>query len=115
MSKKSEGCSSKSLLDEKTALEMALIFKGLSDATRLRLLAILLNGETCVNDLSEATSMSQSAVSHQLRVLRDLKFVSSRRDGQQIYYQVDDEHIGDLFARTLEHTHHAYQSNLRKK
>jgi DNA-binding transcriptional ArsR family regulator len=89
-----------------TAEKMADTFKGLADSTRLRLLFILFQGETCVNTLSERVGMSQSAVSHQLRILRDLGFVSTRREGQSIYYQVDDEHIGDLFQRTLEHTRH---------
>jgi DNA-binding transcriptional ArsR family regulator len=89
-----------------TAEKMADTFKGLADSTRIRLLFILLQGETCVNTLSERVGMSQSAVSHQLRILRDLGFVSTRREGQSIYYRVDDEHIGDLYQRTLEHTKH---------
>lgn len=89
-----------------TAEKMADTFKGLADPTRLRILFILFQGEICVNDLAERVEMSQSAVSHQLRILRDLGFVSTRRDGQSIYYRVDDEHIGDLFQRTLEHTKH---------
>lgn len=93
-------------LPKETAEKMADTFKGLADATRLRLLFILFQGETCVNTLSERVGMSQSAVSHQLRILRDMGFVSTRREGQSIYYRVDDEHIGDLFQRTLEHTRH---------
>ena len=89
-----------------TAEKMAHTFKGLSDATRLRLLCILFQGEICVNDLAKQVEMSQSAISHQLRILRDLGVVSTRREGQSIYYRVDDEHIGDLFQRTLDHTRH---------
>ena len=94
------------VLAEEPAAAMAEIFKGLADVTRLRLLSILMCSEKCVNDLADTLGMSQSAISHQLRVLRNLGFVVSRRDGQQIYYQVEDEHIGDLFTRTLEHTRH---------
>ena len=94
------------VLAEEPAAAMAEIFKGLADVTRLRLLSILMCSEMCVNDLADTLGMTQSAISHQLRVLRNLGFVASRRDGQQIYYQVEDEHIGDLFARTLEHTRH---------
>lgn len=94
------------LIPISTAQRMADIFKGLADPTRLRLLSILFEGETCVSTLAEKVGMSQSAVSHQLRILRDLGFVSTRRDGQTIYYHIDDEHIGDLFQRTLEHIEH---------
>ena len=87
-------------LDLETAQRIASTFKGLGDGTRLRLLSILLKGETCVSDLAEQTGISQSAVSHQLRTLRDLGFVSNRRDGQNIYYQIDDEHkIGRASCR----------------
>ncbi len=93
-------------LDLDTAKKIATTFKGLGDNTRLRLLSILLRGETCVSDLAEQTGISQSAVSHQLRTLRDLGFVSNRRDGQNIYYQIDDEHIEGLFNLALAHSHH---------
>lgn len=86
--------------------KMALTFKGLADPSRLRLLDLLMEGEACVNALVERTGSSQSAVSHQLRVLRGLNFVSTRRVGQQVFYRIDDEHIGDLFNRALEHTQH---------
>ena len=89
-----------------TAEKMADTYKGLADPTRLRILFIIFQGEICVNDLAEQVEMSQSAISHQLRILRDLGFVSTRREGQSIYYRVDDEHIGDLFHRTLDHTKH---------
>ncbi len=93
-------------LDLETAQKIASTFKGLGDGTRLRLLSILLKGETCVSDLAEQTGISQSAVSHQLRTLRDLGFVSNRRDGQNIYYQIDDEHIEGLYLLALAHSHH---------
>jgi len=94
------------VLPEELATSMANTLKGLADPTRLRLLSVLFNGEACVNDLADKLGMTQSAISHQLRVLRDLKFVSYRRDGQQIIYGIDDEHIGDLFQRALEHAEH---------
>lgn len=87
---------------------MAATFKGLSDPSRLYLLAILLNGETNVSDLSEQCGLSQSAVSHQLRVLRNLRFVSARRDGQQVYYRINDEHIQDLMLKAYEHSLHLH-------
>ncbi|MEL7625449.1 MAG: metalloregulator ArsR/SmtB family transcription factor [Anaerolineaceae bacterium] len=94
------------LLDTETASKIARTFKGLGDPTRLRLLSILFKGETCVSDLAEQTGISQSAVSHQLRTLRSLGFVSNRRDGQNIYYMIDDEHIQGLFDLALAHSLH---------
>lgn len=93
-------------LDLETAELIATTFKGLANSTRLRLLAILLEGDTCVSDLAESTGISQSAVSHQLRVLRHLRFVSTRREGKQIFYHIDDEHIEGLYHLALEHTFH---------
>lgn len=95
-----------SILSETLALNMANMLKGLADPTRLRLLSVLFGGEACVNDLADKLGMTQSAISHQLRVLRDLKFVSYRRDGQQVFYGIDDEHIGELFQRAMEHAEH---------
>jgi len=89
-----------------TAKRMALTFKGLGDPTRVQVLSILMEGECSVNDLASAIGISQSALSHQLSLLRNLGFVSFRRDGQKIYYQIDDEHVGDLFKRAFEHSHH---------
>ena len=93
-------------LSDRDAARMALTFKGLADPTRLKLLAVLLGGEIRVSDLAQRTQTSQSAVSHQLRVLRDLRFVSSRREGTQIFYPIDDEHIEDLFNKAFAHGKH---------
>lgn len=96
----------KNTLDLETADLIATTFKGLADPTRLRLLSILLEGETCVSCLAEETGISQSAVSHQLRILRNLRFVSFRREGKNIIYKIDDEHIEGLYRLALEHSHH---------
>lgn len=93
-------------LSDRDAARMALTFKGLADPTRLKILSVLLRGEIRVSDLAERTQTSQSAVSHQLRVLRDLRFVSSRREGTQIFYRIDDEHIEDLFNKAFAHGKH---------
>ena len=93
-------------LEINTAKRMALTFKGLGDPTRVQVLSILLEGESSVNDLASAIGISQSALSHQLALLRNLGFVSSRREGQKVYYRIDDEHIGDLYKRAFEHSHH---------
>ncbi len=94
------------LVPDQTAHLMAETFKVLADASRLRLISALLNGEQCVSTLAEWLGMTQSAVSHQLRILRNMHFVSARKDGKQVFYHIDDEHIGDLFQRSLEHTKH---------
>ncbi len=93
-------------LSDGNAQGMALTFKGLADPTRLKLLSLLLQEEMCVGCLAEATQTSQSAVSHQLRLLRNLRFVSARREGQQVFYRINDEHIGELFHLALDHASH---------
>ncbi len=93
-------------LDPNTARRMALTFKGLGDTTRVQVLSVLMEGECSVNDLASIIGISQSALSHQLSLLRNLGFVSARREGQKVYYRIDDEHIGDLYRRAFEHSHH---------
>lgn len=87
---------------------MAATFKGLSDPSRLQLLAILLEGEANVGDLAAQCGLSQSATSHQLRVLRNLRFVTARREGQQVNYRISDEHIQDLLEQSYKHSLHLH-------
>lgn len=94
------------LVDDPSALRLAEIFKALSDPTRVRIVSLLAGYELCVCDLAAALSMSQSAVSHQLRTLRDLRLVRWRREGRQVFYTLDDEHVADLFQRGLDHVAH---------
>jgi DNA-binding transcriptional ArsR family regulator len=94
------------LVDESTAGRLADTFKALSDPTRVRIVSLLAGAELCVCDLAAALGMSQSAVSHQLRTLRDMRLVRWRRDGRQIFYTLDDEHVADLFRRGLDHVTH---------
>jgi DNA-binding transcriptional ArsR family regulator len=94
------------LVDGSTAGRLADTFKALSDPTRVRIVSLLAGAELCVCDLSAVLGMSQSAVSHQLRTLRDMRLVRWRRDGRQIFYTLDDEHVGDLFRRGLDHVAH---------
>ncbi|MCR4442011.1 MAG: metalloregulator ArsR/SmtB family transcription factor [Peptococcaceae bacterium] len=82
------------------------IFKAMGDATRIRILHALAQGELCVCDLEEALGMSQPAVSHQLRVLRNLRLVKNRKEGKKVYYSLDDEHIINLFSQGLAHVRH---------
>lgn len=82
---------------------MAEVFKGLADPTRLHILLALTGTELCVCDLCAVVGLSQSAVSHQLRTLRQLRMVRSRREGKLVYYQVDDEHVLRLCEQTRAH------------
>jgi DNA-binding transcriptional ArsR family regulator len=82
---------------------LALTYKILGDPTRLRIVMALKSGEMCVCDLAAFVGVSESAVSHQLRHLRDLALVKHRRDGQALYYSLDDEHVFDLIEIGLEH------------
>jgi DNA-binding transcriptional ArsR family regulator len=95
------------LVEGPTANRLAETFKALSDPTRVRIVSLLTDAELCVCDLAVALGMSQSAVSHQLRTLRDLRLVRWRREGRQIFYALDDEHVADLFRRGLDHVAHA--------
>jgi DNA-binding transcriptional ArsR family regulator len=94
------------LLEDITAMRLADTFKALSDPSRVRIVSLLAEAELCVCDIAAALDMSQSAVSHQLRTLRDLQLVRWRREGRQIFYTLDDEHVTDLFQRGLEHVTH---------
>jgi DNA-binding transcriptional ArsR family regulator len=94
------------VLDGSTAARLSEMFRALSDPTRVRIIALLAEVELCVCDLAAALEMSQSAVSHQLRTLRDRKLVRWRREGRQVFYSLDDEHVADLYRRGLEHVAH---------
>jgi ArsR family transcriptional regulator, lead/cadmium/zinc/bismuth-responsive transcriptional repressor len=91
------------LLDDGSASALAETFRVLGDPTRVRILDALARGEVAVCDLAEVLGLTQSAVSHQLRLLRSMRLVRSRRDGRHIYYIVDDDHIAKLFKQGLEH------------
>ncbi len=83
--------------------ELSDLFKTLGDSTRVRIVSALISGELCVCDIAAVLEMSVSAVSHQLRVLRQAKIVRTRRDGKQIYYSIEDHHVGILLTVGLEH------------
>ena len=91
------------LLDEAAVAALAETFKVLGDITRVRILDALAKGEVPVCDLAELLGIGQSAVSHQLRLLRGMRLVKSRRVGRHIYYVADDHHIVGLFEQGLEH------------
>ncbi|NOZ50445.1 MAG: helix-turn-helix transcriptional regulator [Chloroflexi bacterium] len=94
------------LLDGIIATHVADLFKALSDPTRVRVISLLAHTELCVGDLSLVMGMSQPAISHQLRVLRNLRIVTARREGRHVFYTLSDEHIHDLFQQGLAHVKH---------
>jgi DNA-binding transcriptional ArsR family regulator len=82
---------------------LADTFSALGDPTRVRMLDALSHGELCVCDLAAVLRLSQSAVSHQLRLLRGMRLVRPRRDGRVVFYSLDDQHIMAIFRQTLQH------------
>jgi len=82
---------------------LADTFNALGDPTRVRILDSLSHGELCVCDLAAVLKLSQSAVSHQLRLLRGMRLVRPRRDGRIVFYSLDDQHIISIFRQTLQH------------
>ena len=94
-------------LEDDTCLRLAELFKVLGDPTRIRLLTVLeREQEMCVYDIAEALHMGQSAISHQLRVLRNARLVKFRKDGKEARYSLDDDHVVKLMTQGLEHVLH---------
>ncbi|NLV88516.1 MAG: winged helix-turn-helix transcriptional regulator [Tissierellia bacterium] len=96
----------KNLLKEEEIKALSNIFKALSDPTRLKIIYILSKSSLCVCDIADLLDMSQSAISHQLRILRDLKLVKYKRDGKLVIYSLDDDHVLKLFEQGLDHVRH---------
>ncbi len=90
-------------IPERDLDRLSLIYKALADPTRLTIVSALKDEEMCVCDLAALLGLSESAVSHQLRRLRDLSLVRNRRDGQVLYYSLDDHHVNELIQVGLDH------------
>ena len=93
-------------LPELKAIKLAELFSSLSDASRIRIIASLLDGEMSVRVLAERLGMTESAVSHQLRGLRQMHLVRARKSGRQVFYSIDDDHVAQLFTLGLDHVQH---------
>ena len=93
------------------ARELANSMRAFSAASRIRLLWALLEGEATVEELEASTEMAQSLVSHQLRILRDLRFVSVRRDGRHAFYRLHDHHVPELLAAIRHHHEHVWAAS----
>jgi len=91
------------LLDEHTAAHIAELFRALGDVSRVRIISVLVEREENVSAIAAGVGISESAVSHHLRGLRQMRLVRSRRAGRQVFYCLHDEHIVDLFERGLDH------------
>ena len=92
--------------DDGTSQRLANVFKILGDSTRIKLLALLNEEEMRVSDIADALDMGQSAISHQLRVLRDARLVKFRKEGKEAWYALDDDHVVKLMRQGLEHVSH---------
>ena len=89
--------------EENELYDLAELFKVFGDSTRIRILFVLFEAEVCVCDLAKALNMTQSAISHQLRILKQNKLVKSRRDGKSIFYSLADEHVRTIIDQGREH------------
>jgi len=89
--------------DTATVEALADTFRILGDPTRIRIVDALAQGDLCVHELSDRVGISESAVSHQLRLMRTMRIVRGRREGRCVYYTLDDQHILDLFQQGLRH------------
>lgn len=92
-----------SMPDEDSLYDLAELFKVFGDSTRIRILFVLFEAEVCVLDLAETLGMTQSAISHQLRILKQNKLVKSRREGKQMYYSLADEHVRTIIGQGMDH------------
>ena len=89
--------------DEERLYDLAELFKVFGDTTRIRILYVLFESEMCVCDIAELLHMTQSAISHQLRLLKQARLVSGRREGKQIIYYLADDHVRTIISMGLEH------------
>ncbi|MEP0806473.1 MAG: winged helix-turn-helix transcriptional regulator [Chloroflexota bacterium] len=94
------------ILPEPASTHLADLFSALSDPTRLRIISVLLDGEMNVGEIASRLGMTESAVSHQLRGLRQMRLVRSRKEGRQVFYALDDDHVSKLYLLGLDHVEH---------
>ena len=89
--------------DKETLTQIADLFKGFADPTRVHILSLLAEEELCVGDIAEAVAVSQSAISHQLRILKQMHLIKYRREGKNILYSLADDHVKTILQMGLEH------------
>jgi DNA-binding transcriptional ArsR family regulator len=93
-------------VDEQTAAKVAEFFSVLGDTSRVRIIAALVSGEMNVGSLAEAVDISESAVSHHMRTLRQMRLVRAEKRGREVFYALDDAHVTDLFLQGMDHVLH---------
>lgn len=93
----------KELPDDELIFDMAELFKVFGDSTRMKIISALLEDELCVGDIAIITNSTPSAISHQLRVLKQAKLVKYRKEGKIVYYSLDDEHVKQIYEKGREH------------
>ena len=93
-------------LTELKAIQLSELFSALSDASRVRIISLLIEGEMSVSALAEELKMTESAVSHQLRGLRQMRLVRARKEGRQVFYTLEDDHVVKLYSMGLDHVEH---------
>ena len=93
----------KILLADEEIFDLAELFKVFGDSTRIKIINALMNGELCVCDIAAITNSTPSAISHQLRVLKQAKLVKYRKEGKSVFYSLDDEHVKEIFEKGREH------------
>lgn len=93
----------KSMPDEEELYDLAELYKVFADSTRIKILYVLFESEMCVCDIAQLLEMSQSAISHQLRVLKQAKLVKFRRDGKTVFYSLADDHVRTIMDQGIEH------------
>ena len=93
-------------LDERAAAQLAELFRALSDTSRVRILSAIAQRELNVSAIAAIVQISESAVSHHLRGLRQMRLVRARKDGREVFYTLDDAHVAELFKSGLEHVEH---------
>lgn len=93
----------RALMDPATVSALSELFKVLGDPTRIRILQALHDARLCVCDIAETLGMTQSAISHQLRVLRQARLVRAKREGRSVFYELDDDHVARMFEQGLLH------------
>lgn len=94
---------SEQMPDENELVDLAELFKTFGDPTRIKILFALFKSELCVCDIADGLGMTQSAISHQLKILKQNKLVKARRDGKSIYYSLADAHVSTMIAQGIEH------------
>ena len=92
-----------SIIDDEKMFELAEVFKLFGDTTRMKIFCALKESELCVYDIAYITKSTQSAISHQLKVLRQAKLIKSRREGKSVYYSLDDSHVHEILNMGMEH------------